>query len=118
MKLWKESGEAWREIRPGVFNRVLYEEKFGLVFLVRFKKGASYPSHNGAVDHLGILVRGEGIFDVGTRKTSFREGDSYFIKPEDDHGFTNTSNGESIMSEFFVPPREDSSKISQKPEPI
>ena len=116
MKLWREKEKAWKEIWPGVYNRVLYEEGFGSVSLVRFKKGASYPLHKGGVDHLGILIKGKGIFDIGTKKLPFREGDSYLIKPEDDHGFTNTSENDSIMLEIFVPPREGSSKVGQEPE--
>ncbi len=116
MKIWKENHDAWREIRPGVFNRVLYEKEFGSVSLVRFRKGASYPLHKGGVNHLGVLIEGSGVFDSGVRKVEFREGDAFFIDPEDDHAFTNTSQGESIMLEIFAPPREDHASRGQKPE--
>ncbi len=116
MKFWKEHSVAWKEILPGVFNRVLYEKDFGSVSLVRFKKGASYPLHKGAVDHLGILIKGSGVFDIGVRKVILREGDSYFINPEDDHGFTNTAEGDSIMLEIFVPPRKGSEAAAQQPQ--
>lgn len=118
MKLWKDNKDVWKEIRPGVFNRVLYQEGFGSVSLVRFEKGSHYPLHKGSVDHLGILIKGTGVFDTGLQKIAFNEGDSYFIRPEDDHGFTNTSEGASIMLEIFVPPREGSSKIGQNPEGV
>ena len=117
MKLWRENETVWKEIRPGVYNRVLYQEGFGSVSLVRFKKGSSFPLHKGGVDHLGILIKGSGTFDMGVRKVTLRELDAYHIKPEDDHGFTNTSEDESMMIEIFVPPRENSARIGQKPEP-
>lgn len=94
----------------------MYETDFCSVSMVRFKKGASYPLHKGAVDHLGILTKGSGVFDIGTRKVVLREGDAYFIKPDDDHGFTNTSQEDSIMMEIFVPPREGSAKVAQPSE--
>jgi quercetin dioxygenase-like cupin family protein len=116
MKFWKNAATAWRNIRPGVSNRVLYEDHFGSVSLVRFEKGANYPLHKGAVDHLGILIKGSGVFDTGVRTVSLREGDAYFIKPDDDHGFTNTSDADSIMLEIFVPPRQGSASLAQQPE--
>jgi 3-[(4R)-4-hydroxycyclohexa-1,5-dien-1-yl]-2-oxopropanoate isomerase len=116
MKLWRDDARAWREILPGVFNRVLYEKDFGSISMVRFKKGASYPLHKGAVNHQGILVKGSGILDIGTRKIALREGDAYFINPLDDHGFTNTSDGDSIMIEIFVPPRSGSEAVAQPAE--
>lgn len=115
MKFWKDDSTTWKEILPGIYNRVLYEKEFGSVSLVRFKKGASYPLHKGAVDHLGILIKGSGVFDIGVGKVVLREGDSYFINPKDDHGFTNTSEGDSIMLEIFVPPRQGSESVAQKP---
>lgn len=116
MKFWKEADPAWKEILPGVFNRVLYEKEFGSISLVRFKKGASYPLHKGGVKHLGILIKGSGVFDTGAHKVQLREGDAYFINPEDDHGFSNASEGDSIMMEVFVPPREGSASTAQQPE--
>ena len=116
MKFWRNNDKAWKDILPGVSNRVLYETGFCSVSMVRFKKGASYPLHKGAVNHLGILVKGSGVFDIGLRKVVLREGDAYFIKPEDDHGFTNTSDEDSIMMEVFVPPREGSAAVAQPPD--
>jgi mannose-6-phosphate isomerase-like protein (cupin superfamily) len=83
---------------------------------VRFDKDASYPLRKGAVDHLGILIKGSGVFDTGVRTVQLREGDAYFIKPDNDHGFTNTSDEDSIMSEIFVPPRQGSASVPQEPE--
>ena len=94
----------------------MYENDFGSVSLVRFNKGANYPLHKGAVDHLGILIKGSGVFDTGSRAVPLREGDAYFIKPDDDHGFTNTADGESIMLEIFVPPRQGSASVAQPSE--
>jgi quercetin dioxygenase-like cupin family protein len=116
MKFWKNVASAWREIRAGVSNRVLYQTDFGSVSLVRFDKGANYPLHKGGVDHLGILIKGSGVFDIGSRTVPLREGDAYFINPHDDHGFTNTSDEEAIMLEIFVPPRQGTASMAQQPE--
>ena len=94
----------------------MYENEFGSISLARFGKGASYPLHKGRVDHLGILVKGSGVFDTGVRKVPLREGDAYFVQPDDDHGFTNMSDADSIIIEIFVPPREGSASVAQQPE--
>lgn len=70
---------------------------------MRFKKGTNYPLHKGGIKCLRILIEGSGVYDTGARKVPLHEGDAYLIDPEDDHGFTNTSEEDSIMMEIFVP---------------
>jgi len=66
------------------------------------------------VDHLGTLIKGSGVFDIGVRKVPLRGGDAYFVNPDDNHGFTNRSDGDAIMLEIFVPPRQGGASVAQR----
>ncbi len=116
MKTWKNSSDSWKAVRPGVDSRIICQDSFSSLSLVRFQKGATYPLHKAQVPHFGLLVKGKGVFDFGTKRVNFEEGDSFFIHPEDDHGFMNMFDGESIVLEIFVPPRDGHARSSQAPD--
>ncbi len=116
MKMWKNTKVSWKNIRPGVDSRILYQNGFSPLSLVRFQKDATFPLHKAQVPHFGLLIQGKGVFDFGTRKMSFQEGDSFFLDPEDDHGFVNTFDGESMVLEIFVPPRDGHARSAQPPD--
>ena len=116
MKIWRNSNDAWKEVLPGVFSRVLSEAEFCTLSTVLFKQGATYPLHKAKEKHFGMLTKGAGTFDTGKEKVNFREGDAFFIEPGEDHGFTNVSNGDSIVLEAFAPSKKEHLAQTQRPQ--
>ena len=104
MRIWKQTEEGWKEVKEGVLNRVLAQEGFVGISLVRFEKGAEYPLHKATSRHLGIVVKGRGVFRSGKSQTPFAEGDAFLVETDEDHGFQNSSDGELIVMEVFAPP--------------
>jgi quercetin dioxygenase-like cupin family protein len=104
MKIWRLPGHHWEAIREGVQNRILASEGHSALSLIRFEKGADFPLHKAKSRHFGVLVKGEGVFQSSKGKVSVKEGDAFLVEEGEDHAFTNTSDGESIVLEVFAPP--------------
>ncbi len=103
MKIWKNSGDAWKEIQPGIFQRILSQEEFATLALYRFKPNAGFPIHKAGSEHFGLFVQGKGSFETDKGKIAVGDGDAFFINPEEGHGFFSSSDGEAIVLEVFIP---------------
>jgi len=114
MKIWKEDVEKWETVREGVKNRLLAEEEFSALSMIKFEKGAMYPLHQAKSRHFGVLIKGKGIFQSSKNKVAVNEGDAFLVEAGEDHAFTNTADGESIVMEIFVPPSDRQLSLAEK----
>jgi len=71
--------------------------------------------HKASSQHFGVLIKGQGIFQSSKGKTAFEEGDAFLVAAGEDHAFTNTAEGESIVLEVFSPPSNRQLASAEKP---
>ena len=114
MKIWKQADAGWRKVREGVYNRMLAQEGFTAISMIKFEKGAEYPLHKAISKHFGIVVKGHGVFYSGKNEAPFTEGDTFLVETDEDHRFTNTSDGELIVMEVFAPPSPRQIELAEK----
>jgi len=115
MRIWKKPGHQWETIREGVQNRILASEGHSALSLIKFEKGAEFPLHKAKSRHFGVLIRGRGIFQSSKGKVLVDEGDAFLVEEGEEHAFTNTANGESIVVEVFAPPSESQLASAERP---
>ncbi len=68
MKIWKDSDDRWTEFEPGVSSRDIGQEGFCKLALYRFKPSSGLPLHKAKEKHLGLFVKGSGIFETAKGK--------------------------------------------------
>jgi len=115
MKIRKQTHDRWDAVREGVKNRILADEGFSALSIIRFEKGAEFPLHKAKSRHFGILIKGRGVLHSSKGKVPFEDGDAFLVEDGEDHAFTNTTDGESIVLEVFAPPSEKQLAASEKP---
>ncbi len=96
---------AWEVTGEGVKRRILGFDGALMMVHVRFAKGSIGPVHRHP--HRQVTFVEEGAFEVqvGTRKSTLRTGDCFFISPDVDHGVVALEEGSLV--DVFTPARED-----------
>jgi quercetin dioxygenase-like cupin family protein len=93
------------EMFKGVYRKTLaVGEKIMLVEFT-FRKGSIVPTHTHPNEQVGYVVKGKVKMKIGEKEHLLGTGDSYYIKPDVEHGATLLE--ESIIIDTFCPPRED-----------
>ena len=98
-----------REVRPGVFLRVLPGRRV-MFSAVRFQPHATVPTHQHPHEQLGIVLEGELELWIGEERRTLRHGDMYAIPPDVPHG-AETKASTCLVLDVFHPLREDYLKL-------
>jgi quercetin dioxygenase-like cupin family protein len=105
--LWLDKPEAWHEILPGVFRRIVSSSPAAMMVLYRIEPDHVFPRHSHPHIQLGVLLEGSGVFEVGGKTWSLHPGASYFIPPNVPHELRTDANHRTVIVDVFVPDRED-----------
>ncbi|HPH17894.1 MAG TPA: cupin domain-containing protein [Haliscomenobacter sp.] len=95
----------WETIEPGVRRKVLSFDERVMMVKVSFDTGGIGALHHH--HHTQISYVAQGVFEIsigGTKKT-LRQGDGYYIPPNEIHGARCLEAGELV--DVFTPIRED-----------
>lgn len=98
-----------REVRPGVFLRILAGERM-MFSAVRFTPHAAVPTHEHHHEQLGIILEGELELWIREERRTLRAGDMYTVPPHVPHG-AETRESTCLVLDAFHPLREDYVKL-------
>ena len=94
-----------KELAPGVTLRPMWGEKI-MMSVVEIAPSAVVPNHTHPHEQAGIVLQGEFEFTIGGEAKTLRQGDTYIIPGDVEHGLVG-SDGWSMALDIFSPPRED-----------
>lgn len=94
-----------REVRPGVFLRILAGERM-MFSAVRFAPHAAVPTHEHPHEQLGMILEGELELWINEERRTLRAGDMYTVPPHVPHG-AETRDATCLVLDVFHPLRED-----------
>ncbi len=95
-----------REAVKGVRYKVLVRGENVMVVLFELEPYASIPNHNHVEEQAGIVLRGEGNFEIGERVYPVREGMAYLVPSGVSHRVEVGDKG-GVFLDIFSPPRKD-----------
>ena len=108
--LWKEkafiaSDEIeWQQLGSGVERKILgYDDQLMMV-LIRFEKGAVGSLHRHVHRQVSYVALGEFEVTIDGNKKILKQGDSFFVLPNLEHGVVALETGSLI--DIFTPARE------------
>ncbi len=95
----------WEQVEPGVKRKVLSFDERIMMVKVAFDTGGVGALHHH--HHTQISYVAEGVFEIsiGAEKKILRQGDGYYIPPNEVHGALCLEAG--ILVDVFSPIRED-----------
>ncbi len=113
---WSNKTEAWHEIMPGVRRRILTHASTGMMVHYKIDAGKTFPRHNHPHAQFGVILEGEGVFNIEGKIWPVNPGDSYYIPPGTLHEFSIVGEGPAIVIDFFTPEREEYVNEAMKPD--
>ena len=95
----------WQDTDPGVKRKILgYDEELMMV-CVEFEKGAVGSLHKHPHRQVTFVARGTFEITVGTTKRTIKQGDSFFVRSNIEHGVVALDAG--TLVDVFTPAREE-----------
>ncbi|MEM0261194.1 MAG: cupin domain-containing protein [Nitrososphaerota archaeon] len=110
MKIWRRN--SWVRIKENVSASPLSFGDECLMMLFKIEAGGKVEVHQHPQAQYGVVIKGRGVFIVGGRYIEISEGDSYYIPPGEEHGFSALEDTQVI--DIFIPPREDYMKYVRR----
>ena len=104
---WNDKAEAWHDFLPGIRRRILVNNSAVTLTHYRLNAGSEVPLHSHVQAQFGICLQGGGVFTTAGKSWPLRAGDSYYIPPSVTHGLKVTSEGETTLTEGFIPMRRE-----------
>jgi quercetin dioxygenase-like cupin family protein len=96
---------GWEKIGDGLKRKILgYDNKIMMV-LVDFKKGAVGSLHKHPHRQVSYVVQGKFEASIDGLSKIIKEGDSFYVPPDTEHGVKCLEKG--ILIDVFSPSRED-----------
>lgn len=96
---------SWEVTGEGVRRKILGYDGSLMMVHVQFATGSIGPVHRHPHRQVTFVEQGTFEVQVGTRKSTLRTGDCFFIPPEVDHGVVALEEGSLV--DVFTPARED-----------
>jgi quercetin dioxygenase-like cupin family protein len=93
------------EMFKGVHRKTLAVGEKMMLVEFTFRKGSIVPNHTHPNEQVGYVVKGKVKLRIEEKEHLLETGDSYYIKPNIEHGATLIE--ESTIIDVFSPPRED-----------
>jgi quercetin dioxygenase-like cupin family protein len=84
----EEPPSHWVVAAPGAQMRRMVEGDGASIVLYRIEPGTKFESHVHPFAELGVVLAGEGRFELTQESRVLREGDSFYIPAETAHGFS------------------------------
>jgi quercetin dioxygenase-like cupin family protein len=94
-------------VLEGTRRRVLMHSENIMLVYYEIDPGAVFPSHNHPHEQIGFIIKGTGEFTVEGEKIIVDSGCSYFIEPNETHGFRILGEETCLLLDIFYPPRQD-----------
>ncbi|MDW7986443.1 MAG: cupin domain-containing protein [Nitrososphaerota archaeon] len=85
-----------------------------LLVLFKIDSGKLIPLHNHPQAQYGLVISGRGFFTSRNREVEVSEGDSYYIPPNEEHGFRAVE--DVTVVDIFIPPRTDYLNFARRPD--
>jgi quercetin dioxygenase-like cupin family protein len=95
----------WEKIGEGVKRKILGYDEHLMMVLVHFERGAVGPAHKHPHRQATYIGRGKFKTMIEGEEKILKEGDSFFIPPDIDHGVVCLEEG--ILIDIFTPYRKD-----------
>ncbi|WP_066497858.1 cupin domain-containing protein [Abyssisolibacter fermentans] len=94
-----------KEVYKGLSRKILSYGGNLMVVECHAEKGVKVPIHSHIHEQCGYIISGkfQGIID--NEKTTLTSGDSYYVKPNQEHGLVCLEEGSFL--DIFTPQRED-----------
>lgn len=91
----------------GTRRRVLMHSENIMLVYYEIEPGAVFPSHSHPHEQMGFIIKGSGEFTFKGEKKTVGAGASYFIEPNETHGFRVLGDETCLLIDIFHPPRQD-----------
>ncbi|MGE5798481.1 MAG: cupin domain-containing protein [Ignavibacteria bacterium] len=95
----------WEMIGKGVKRKILGYDKHLMMVLVHFKKGAVGSIHKHPHRQATYIGKGKFKTIIDNHEKILKEGDSFFVTPDIDHGIICLEEG--ILIDVFSPYKKD-----------
>ncbi|MFB0545207.1 MAG: cupin domain-containing protein [Asgard group archaeon] len=95
-----------RETVKGVQYKILVKGENVMVVLFELEPHASVPLHDHVEEQAGIVLKGDGDFEIGENVYRVREGMAYHVPSGVSHRVEVGEDG-GIFLDIFSPPRKD-----------
>jgi len=102
--IFKEA-EALHRQAAGMDFEVLAHGKKCMITRFKFKPGQEVTPHSHPHEQAGYIVSGRAMLRIGNKEEVVAEGDSYYVPGGEKHGLVAVN--DTIVLDFFTPPRED-----------
>jgi quercetin dioxygenase-like cupin family protein len=101
----RHSEAGYRDMLEGVEQKTLAHGEKTLMSKFYLQANAVIPMHSHPHEQTGYMITGHAVFTCGAEKIEVREGDSWCIPGDVEHGVEVIS--DSVILEVFSPVRED-----------
>lgn len=95
----------WEKTGEGVKRKILGYDQHLMMVLVHFEKGAVGSIHKHPQRQVTYIGKGKFKTIIADNEKILKEGDSFFVSPDIDHGVTCLEEG--ILIDVFSPYRKD-----------
>lgn len=95
-----------QEAVKGVQYKILVKGENIMVVLFELKPYAIVPNHNHVEEQAGIVLKGDGDFEIGEKVYRVKEGMAYHLPSNVSHRVEVGKDG-GIFLDIFSPPRKD-----------
>ncbi|MCI4317926.1 MAG: cupin domain-containing protein [Thermoplasmata archaeon] len=111
-----EGSQPWRDLSPGIRQKVLVRTSDALLILYELEPSRRFPAHVHPQAQLGFLLQGAGRHTVEGSVRRVRAGDSYYIPPGVVHDFRTDPGEKTLAVDIIVSPtfEEASEAIAQR----
>jgi quercetin dioxygenase-like cupin family protein len=92
-------------VGEGVERKVLASSGKLMTVEFTFQKGAVGSPHSHPHEQVGYILKGKFEFEMGNKKQIISAGDSYYVRPDTEHGVKALEDG--AILDVFTPQRED-----------
>ena len=105
--LWEDKAGSWHDVMPGVKRRISTHSQTGMIVFYKIQPGVEFPRHNHPHAQFGLIIEGQGTFNVGDRVWKLKAGDGYYIPPGVYHELKTSGDKTFLAVDFFTPERTD-----------
>lgn len=95
----------WQDLGNGVQRKIMGFNSDLMLVRVKFEKGAVGTLHHHLHTQASYVESGEFELSIGTQKKILKQGDGYYVPPNEEHGCVCQEAG--VLIDAFSPIRED-----------
>jgi quercetin dioxygenase-like cupin family protein len=94
-----------KQVGDGVERKILASGGKLMTVIFTFRKGSIGSLHSHPHEQVGYILKGKFEFEMDGKKQILNAGDSYYVKPNTDHGVKALE--DAAILDVFTPQRED-----------